>query len=192
MVDLRTFGVLDTEQVYPYSFLPVGEYTISYRVDSNSTDPMKLEVVEPTGNEARALRQFLDAYVPINDSVNNRRKGEKRRRGFPEQVERLIAFVDSFPNSVYAAKALSSAETHAWNLLGDGELAYRLNKRLIREYGDPFMSGLEFFKLYYLMTRNDTLGFKMELDSLIRKSDNQQLIQSAHQKLKMLERAKKP
>lgn len=174
--DFRDYGETNPDQPYPYGFLPVGEYKLSYQIgDDRTAPPLTFKVVEPTGEEGEALKSYLDAYKPIQRGENfYNASTDERIRLNKESMKKLVAFVDRHPKSVYSAHALESASSKAW-MFGEGGLAYRLETRRANEYGDPTMRHFDFLHMYHVMTRRDTAGYLAELDSIMRKSANPRL-----------------
>ena len=93
---------------------------------------------------------------------------------------------DRYPKSVYARTALPLAIGTAWNGLSDGELAYRITGRLLRQFPDLYWEGIYFLSAYY-STKGDTVAFKIELDSIIKANSHPKLTAAARQELKKLE-----
>jgi len=173
---------------YPYLVLPVGQYSVYYKIGNDSTSPLAFRVVEPEGEENKALKLFLDAYFPIN--------GEKFLQGTPQQrtefvrehVKKLLRFVERNPKSVYAVVALPEALTATWNILHDHKLAYQINNRIMREYPESRLNGFNFLKAYY---RDDPAGLRVVLDSIIRVNPHPRITAGALKTLKDVEKEKK-
>ncbi len=106
-VNLLNYGITDIHQPYLYGFLPVNRYTARYSVDSI---PFTFYVVEPTGEEAEALKQYLDAYLPTNaENFSRFTKPEERDSLLKEKAKNLLRFSESFPNNKYTPQALLDA-----------------------------------------------------------------------------------
>lgn len=106
-VNLLDYGIEDIHQPYPYGFLPVNRYTARYSVD---TMPFIFYVVEPSGEEAEALKQYLGAHLPIKaENLARFTKLEERDSLLKEKAKNLLLFAENFPKSTYTPQALLAA-----------------------------------------------------------------------------------
>lgn len=163
----------------------IGDYEV-YHEQAGKNSTIRFRVMQPEGEEAEALKVYLSAYEPTADEDYANFPRDEQDRLRKEEIKRFQILAGRFPKSVYAMPALNSAVSSAWNGLHDGELAYKINARLMREYPEIYDGGIEFLKLYYY-TKKDKVGYRVELDSIAKANTHSKLTNAAKQALKRLE-----
>ena len=169
---------------YRHRVLPRGEYKIYYKIDSDSTLPFNFKVVEPQGEEAKALKQYLDAFSPTSEEKFFKTSRPEKRKFFAENVKRLLQFADRYPASTYAVTALSYASTTAWVNLRDRQLVHKIQMKLIRDYPDSRIDHIGYLKFHYI---NNPTAFRAILDSVVKANFHPKLTAKAKEALKKLD-----
>lgn len=168
--------------------LPVGEYKVYYKIEHDSTPPFTFKVVEPKGEEGKALALYLDAFSPTSGDSFFQTKDKERVELLREHANRLLQVVDRYPKSVYAIDAVSRALSTAWDALYDRKLAFEINARIIRDFPDSRLNGIGFFKAYY---GDDRAAYRATLDSIIKVNPHPKVTAAAKQALKDLKKENK-
>jgi hypothetical protein len=151
------------------------------------SNAVKFKVVEPTGEDEKALSLFLEA---------EKLKWARSEAGGPDFSKKEPAFlkyqelVDRYPKSVYAPKALNAAVGvyfYSRNL-EQRRRVIPVCIRLIEEYPDSYCFQLAFTELLhtYKMLK-DKEGAKKAMQDLIDKHPNTNISQEAKRRLKMVE-----
>lgn len=178
-----------------YGIHEVGEYTCyihSYPFFSpNATflnsNTIKLKVVEPKGEEKKALNLYLDA---------GKARGSEGECCISDSAKKDIAFqkyldlVDKYPNSIYAPKALRAA--YLMYLYSRNPIERRrvvpVCTKLIEDYPDSYYFMWAFTSLVgYFESLKDKEGAKKAMQYLIDKHPNTNISQEAKRRLKMVE-----
>lgn len=175
VMGLNIYGITDTTQLYPHDFFPNGVYTAKYRLDSV---PFLFRVIEPTGEEAKALNTYLNAFYPSRwDTINSITSSEERIKLFNKTSVLLLEMVANYPNSLYSPLALS----HARGINTDS--IYTMVRRLIKEFpqkGPIYIDALKFYSEW----KNDEFRLREELKKIIEEESHPELIAKAKEELK--------
>ena len=173
---------------YPFFSFPVGKYNATFKV-KDFTKIFVFYVVEPKGENAEAIKLYLEAFEPYWGEQFSRASPAERIELGKEEVRRLLVVADRYPRSPYANVALTKAISSAWGSAGDAELSHRLTLRALRELPQKNWTYMHFLRAYY-ETKGDALGLNNELDSIIRVNSHPRLTATARQELKKLESKK--
>lgn len=184
VVGLEGYGIL--HRLYRLFYFPLGDYTVYYKVGRDSTARMHFRVVEPTGEDAEALKFFLEANSVTTGKEFFGGGPEVKDSLFREEVRRLQLLADRYPKSFYAYRALTSSFETAHNILHDGELLYDINARLMRQFPQTRADAIDFLREYY-KSHKDMDGFRKELEKIIEENLGSNLTAAAKKALEKLE-----
>ena len=118
------YGIKDSLNFTIPALLPTGQYSARHPRD---TLPFIFYVIEPTGEDAEALRQYLDAYSPTKlENFIRFSKPEERESLLKEKAEKLFYFSEKLPNSIYTPQALLEAIS-----MTDVEMQHKIIQKLL-------------------------------------------------------------
>lgn len=164
---------------------PIGEYKVHppFAPDSIS---LIFHVVEPWGDEVKALELYLDALSPFTRENYRSSSVTGGSRLITESVSKLELVADIYPKSVYAGLALSEAARMASSY--ERKLSYQIITRLIQEYPEVALWtwAIAFLRVHY-QNENYVAGFEEELKRIIELNADEKLTARAREALRELE-----
>jgi tetratricopeptide (TPR) repeat protein len=183
------YGVVRISEYSCYlDVAPPGQiYPPQYERTKSNT--IKIKVIEPEGEEKKALDMFLEAerLKYSRDKERGGRDLKKAELGFLKYQE----VVDKYPNSVYAPLALSSAwGTYRYSQnLEDTKKNIPVYKRLIESYPNSHYVASAFCGLVETYENfKDKSGAIQSMKELIKKHPNTQISERAEYWLEKIEK----
>ena len=177
-----------------YGVQEVGKYSCHLRTHLYSvlnptllkSNAIEFEVVEPTGEEEKALHLFLEAEKLI---------WARSEAGGPDLAKREVSFLkyqelaDKYPKSVYAPKALRAAIGAYLHFRGHRRRVILVCLRLIEEYPNSYYWGSGFSHLIGIYeVEKDKAGAMKTMQELIDKHPNTKISERAEYWLEKIEK----
>jgi len=177
-----------------YGVQEVGKYSCHLRTHLYSvlnptllkSNAIEFEVVEPTGEEEKALHLFLEAEKLV---------WARSAAGGPDLGKRDVGFfkyqelADKYPKSVYAPKALRAAIGAYLHLREHRRRVIPVCLRLIEEYPNSYYWGSGFSHLIGIYeVEKDKAGAMKTIQELIHKHPNTKISERAEYSLEKIEK----
>jgi tetratricopeptide (TPR) repeat protein len=174
-----------------YEIKSVGEYTCYIYTQPSAvfnfgwtkSNTIKFKVIEPQGDEKKALNMLLEAEKLAWCKDKDPKKWDLAFKKYQE-------LVDTYPKSVYAPLSLSSARgiyRYSKNL-EERKKVIPISKRLIEEYPNSiyFMSAFTSLVEAYEVLK-DKAGAIEVMNELIKKHPNTKILEEAEKRLQRIE-----
>ena len=159
-----------------------GSYVCFNNFHGCSSNVLEMEVVQPTGDEKKALALFEEAYR-LHWSC-----GDKEIEKWEEAFYGYLELADRFPRSAYAPVALRLALARG-NIIGDKRILMAVAKKLIEKYrASPYLALAFLYLVDHYKLLQDKAGAIEYMKELIEKHPNTGISERAEYWLEKIEK----